>query len=246
MRVHSKKDAGPRSSAETFRAPVPLVKRQRILYARACEIRQANDERSQLNPELAEWLALALYGIACGGNADDCLGVKPNKTERRGNFLREMRKNGADLQLESSAAKAPATVPLIQRQRWLHLYADEIRQTSDEGSPLRSELAVWLAFALRDIAFGKNAEEALDVKPDMRGPHKQDLLKAIQRKLTIGYVASITDRNDPQAVTNEVAFKQSVERFKQAKGFVRAATTVRENWNKKDADRDPEFSLTDP
>lgn len=238
MRVHSKKDAGPRF--EAFGTPVKtLVERQRILYARAYGIRQANDERSPLSPKLANWLALALYGIACGGDADECLGVKPDKQGvRKDGLLREMqRKNDAGSQFDFSASNAPVTVPLIERQRRLHLYADEIRQTNEENSPLRPKLAVWLAFALRDIALGKNAEECLGVKVEKRGSHKHDFSKQIQRRLAIGYVASVTD--DPHPVTNKQAFKQAAI-------LGPAETTVRKNWNKKDADRDPEFSLTDP
>lgn len=87
---------GPKFSAEAYGAPAvaPLIKRQRLLYAYAEEIETANANKLPLRPELATWLTRALRSIACGKDADECLGVKPHKQGvRKDGFLKEVQRN---------------------------------------------------------------------------------------------------------------------------------------------------------
>ena len=132
----------------------------------------------------------------------------------------------------------PAEKTLIEKQRHLYAFADEIEKATVEGRPLRPELARWLSVALKNIACGKDADDCLGVKPHKQGVRKDGFLREMRRKHESGFVAAATDADDPNSVTNTNAFQQ-------AAALGSAVGTIRKNWNKKDADRDPTFSLTD-
>jgi hypothetical protein len=134
-----------------------------------------------------------------------------------------------------TAAKKPK---LVDRQRRLYAFAEEIQRARDEKKPLRPELANWLAIALKSIACGEDAEECLGVKPNKPGETKGNFLREIRRKNALAYVAAATDKQDGLNMTNDQAFKN-------AEAFGMKASSVRNDWNSKDADRGPIFTLSE-
>ena len=126
---------------------------------------------------------------------------------------------------------------LKERQRRLYAYAEEIEIANADKTPLRPDLAKWLSAALKNIACGKDAEQCLNVMND-KTERKDNFLREMQRKHAIGFVAAATDSHDPQSATNTQAFEQAAV-------LGSAVGTIRMNWNKKDAHRDPLYTLTD-
>ena len=139
--------------------------------------------------------------------------------------------------LKTTARGTSVKTPLIEMQRRLYAHAEEIELANSQGLPLKPELSKWLSVALKNIACGKDADVCLGVKPHKQGVRKDGFLKEMQHKHANGLIAAATDTDDPQSVTNEKAFLQATE-------LGSAFGTIRKNWNKKDADRDPTFSLT--
>ena len=128
--------------------------------------------------------------------------------------------------------------PLLEKQRKLHAYAEEILRATEINAPLRPELANWLAIALKNISFGEDAEECLNIKPNKPGQTKKQFLKEVMRNHANGLVAAMTEKGDPDATTQNRAFDT-------ASALGTKASTVRKNWNSKNANRNPTFTLAD-
>jgi hypothetical protein len=93
MNKNSKNAAAGTLEAKTSPTPsmATLIVRQRNLYAKAEAIERANDEGRPLSPDLSNWLSVALKNIACGKDAEVCLGVKNlEKGVRKDGLLKEM------------------------------------------------------------------------------------------------------------------------------------------------------------
>lgn len=137
----------------------------------------------------------------------------------------------------AEAYGAPAKEPLIDRQRRLYAYAEEIEIADARKLPLRPGLAKWLSVALKNIACGEDTELCLNVLND-KTERRDGFLLEMQRKHANGFVAAATAKDDPQSLTNQEAFKQ-------AAAIGPKPSTVRKNWNKQDAKRDGTYTLTD-
>ena len=99
MTKRSQKTAVARLDAKASSVPAAaaLVVRQRNLYAKAEAIERARDEGRPLAPDLANWLSVALKNIACGEDAEACLGVKNiERGVRKDGLLREMQQKYAN------------------------------------------------------------------------------------------------------------------------------------------------------
>jgi len=127
---------------------------------------------------------------------------------------------------------------LLDRQRKLLGFAEEIQLANYLKKPLRPELAAWLSVTLKKISFGEDAEECLGVKPDKPGQTKTQLLSEVQIKHTNGLIAALTDKNDPHAIKNEPAFEIAESLFG------KKVSTIKNNWNSKDAGRGIKYTLS--
>lgn len=99
MKMNSKNAAGEKRDAKSSSAvaKAAFLVKQRNLYAKAEAIERANDERRPLAPDLAAWLSVALKNIACGKDAEVCLGVKNlERGVRKDLLLSEMRRKVAN------------------------------------------------------------------------------------------------------------------------------------------------------
>jgi len=129
-------------------------------------------------------------------------------------------------------------VGLIDKQRKLYAFAEEIELSNKNAEPLRPELSSWLVAALQNIACGFDPEVCLNIKPNKPGQNKNQFLKEMRRKHANGFIAASTDK------TKSGSIKQK-EAFQMVAGIVdKNWATVRKDWNAKDTDRGEEYSLS--
>ena len=127
---------------------------------------------------------------------------------------------------------------LIDRQRNLYAIAENIDLAKKLGNPLPEDISAWLSQALKDIACGVDANEAFNVIPEKQGVRKDGFFQEIQRKLTNGYIAATTKEGAEKIKTSE-----AIEKIGEAMPAIKKST-VRKNYNKAGADRNPIFSLS--
>lgn len=132
---------------------------------------------------------------------------------------------------------APRPVePLIKRQRKLWNIAEHIELAQKNGVPLEAEISEWLHRCLKNIAYGKDANEVLNVHA-RQGARKDGFKNECLKKLQNGFIAAATQPG--------VEKKKTVDAIKQISDAVPTTkqATVRKNWNSSSANRDPEFPL---
>jgi|GEM_PF-1839645 len=133
-----------------------------------------------------------------------------------------------------------AKEPLFDRQQRLWAHAEAIERAQMEEKPLPPELSKWLHRALKNIACGTDAEEVFNVKPSKKGVRKDGFKLYMRRKVAGGFVAAASGAG-PEKMTNTEAFNLLANSWKINLGP--KASTVRKEWNKKDANRNPVFTL---
>ena len=130
--------------------------------------------------------------------------------------------------------------PLIDRQRHLWAHAEAIELAQQRGESLPVDVSEWLHRALKNIAFGEDANEVFNVVPEKPGVRKDSFRRELHKKISNGYVAASTTQSSdgsPQKKTS-----MAIEEISQAFTGTKKAT-VRKNWNKLSTDRKPTFSL---
>ena len=125
---------------------------------------------------------------------------------------------------------------LIERQRKLWAVSDAIDLANFRNQPLPKELAFWLFKALRNIAFGEDANAVFDVVPEKRGVRKTSFKLEFEKKMAISNVAAATV--SPTKKRNNKAIAEATERLTNLN-----KTTVRKSWNSSSTERKPHFSL---
>ena len=126
--------------------------------------------------------------------------------------------------------------PLIERQRKLWNASDAIDLANYRKEPLPEDLAKWLFSALRNVAFGENANAVLDVITEKRGVRKGGLKQEINKKIVLGAIATATQSESPKKT------KTAIEEVTQALPVIKKST-ARKSWNKASTDRKPHFSF---
>lgn len=126
--------------------------------------------------------------------------------------------------------------PLTERQRNLWNIAEHIELAQVNGVPLEVEISEWLYRCLKNIAYGKDANEVLNVHA-RQGARKDGFKKECEKKLQNGFIAAATESGAEQKKTVEAINQLSDARPKAKR------STVRKNWNSSSANRDPDFSL---
>ena len=105
------------------------------------------------------------------------------------------------------------------------------------NEPLNPELSAWLAAALQNIACGKDPYECLNIQTDFPGQKRTLFLQKMQTLFANSLNAEVTDKEDPL-----YPYKQA---FEVAELLGQKKTTVRKNWNKKDATRKKIITIKD-
>ena len=126
---------------------------------------------------------------------------------------------------------------LVDRQRKLWAHAEAIELAQKRQLPLPTEVSEWLHRALKNIAYGEDANSVFNVVPEKRGVRKDSFLREMQRKCINAYIAAATEAG-PEKMTTEAAMKK----ISAASSNVKKAT-VRKNYNKVSTDRKPEFTI---
>ena len=126
--------------------------------------------------------------------------------------------------------------PLIERQRKLWAISDQIQLSQHRNQPLPKWLEEWLVLALRKIAFGQDADEVLNIKPEKQGVRKDSLRREFEKKMVMGAIATSTQSEAPKK-TNV-----AIDEVSQALPLVKKST-ARKSWNSKSTERKPHFSL---
>jgi hypothetical protein len=126
---------------------------------------------------------------------------------------------------------------LVDRQRKLWAHAEAIELAQQRQLPLPTDLSEWLHRALKNIAYGEDANTVFNVVPEKRGVRKDGFLREMQRKCINAYIAAATEAG-PEKMTTEAAIKK----ISAASSNVKKAT-VRKNYNKVSTDRKPEFTI---
>jgi hypothetical protein len=134
-----------------------------------------------------------------------------------------------------------AKEPLKNRQRRLWAHAEAIEIAQRDCKPLPPAVSEWLHRALKNIAFGQDANEAFNVVPEKRGVRKDSFRSEALQTLTNGYIAAATaptvDGSKPKKTTRQ-AIKEISDALPDKK-----QTTVRNNYNRASTDRKPTFTL---
>lgn len=126
--------------------------------------------------------------------------------------------------------------PLIERQRKLWAISDQIQLSQHRNEPLPKWLEEWLVIALRKIAFGQDADEVLNIKPEKQGVRKDSLKREFDKKMVIGAIATSTQSEAPKNTTVAIDdVSQTLTLLKKS--------TARKTWNSKSTERKPHFSL---
>lgn len=128
------------------------------------------------------------------------------------------------------------TEPLIERQRKLWNIAEHIELAQKNGVPLDAEISEWLHRSLKNIAYGKDANEVLNVNA-RQGARKDGFQNECLKKIQNGFIAAATKPDTVQKKTAD-AIKEISDALPTTK-----RSTVRKNWNSSTANRDPDFSL---
>jgi hypothetical protein len=115
---------------------------------------------------------------------------------------------------------------LLERQRILYRYGDLL-----EKDQLKPEFKVALGKALKAIAFGANAEQALFGQRVKRGGKLLD--EELRRKLAIGMIASLVE----SGLSSKEAIQHAAEHF----GY--KFFTLRNYWNTAGTNRSPLFTI---
>lgn len=126
--------------------------------------------------------------------------------------------------------------PLTDRQRNLWNIAEHLELTQKKGMPLEVDISEWLYRCLKNIAYGMDANEVLNVHA-RQGARKDGFKKECEKKLQNGFIAAATEAGAGQKKTVEAINQLSDARPKTKR------STVRKNWNSSTANRDPDFSL---
>jgi hypothetical protein len=108
-----------------------------------------------------------------------------------------------------------------------------------KGDPIDPECSKWLEVALKKIACGADAEEALDVKPH-KTERKDYFRQECQRKVTQAFVSSASDQFDPERLTVKKSIEAAATIFENGP----VESTVRKTWNSEGAERKPVFTLS--
>ena len=127
--------------------------------------------------------------------------------------------------------------PLIDRQRKLYNLAEAIEIAQNRKEPLPEDISEWLHRGLKNIAFGKDANEIFDVKPQKQGVHKNGFLKEMQHKLRVGYIAAATEKGEGKKTT-----AKAIDEISEAMPATKKST-IKKNYNMKSTDRKPTFRI---
>jgi hypothetical protein len=125
--------------------------------------------------------------------------------------------------------------PLIERQRKLWAVSDAIDHANFRNEPLPKELAFWLFKALRNIAFGEDANAVFDVVPEKKGVRKTSFKLEFQKNLAVSNVAAAT--TSPTKKKTNLALAEAAKSLTNLK-----ETSLRKSWNSSSAKRKPEFT----
>jgi hypothetical protein len=130
--------------------------------------------------------------------------------------------------------------PLRDRQRRLWARAEAIELAQSRGLPLPADVSQWLHRALKNIAFGDDANEVFDVVPEKRGVRKNGFAKEVQAKMQNAYIAAATESSpeEPKLMTTTLAIKTISDAMSESK-----RSTVRKNYNKATTARKPTFTI---
>ncbi|MFM8575699.1 MAG: hypothetical protein ACKOBF_07450 [Limnohabitans sp.] len=132
---------------------------------------------------------------------------------------------------------APRPVePLIKRQRNLWNIAEAIELAQARNQPLPLDISEWLHRCLKNIAYGKDANEVLNVHA-RQGARKDGFKNACLKKLQNGFIAASTKPGKERKKTAD-AIKVISEALPTTK-----QSTFRKNWNSKTANRKIKFTL---
>lgn len=125
---------------------------------------------------------------------------------------------------------------LIERQRKLWAVSDAIDLANFRNQPLPKELAFWLFKALRNIAFGEDANAVFDVVPEKRGVRKTSFKLEFEKKMAVSNVAAATA--SPTKKKTKLAIAEATKTLTNFN-----ESTVRKSWNSSSTERKPHFSL---
>lgn len=130
--------------------------------------------------------------------------------------------------------------PLRDRQRRLWARAEAIELAQSRGLPLPADVSQWLHRALKNIAFGDDANEVFNVVPEKRGVRKDGFAKEVQAKMRNAYIAAATEATpeEPKLMTTTLAIKTISDAMPDS-----MRSTVRKNYNKATAARKPTFII---
>ena len=126
---------------------------------------------------------------------------------------------------------------LVDRQRKLWAHAETIELAQQRQLLLPTEVSELLHRALKNIAYGEDANSVFNVVPEKRGVRKDGFLKEMQRKCHNAYIAAATEPG-PEKMTTKAA----IEKISAASPSVKKST-VRKNYNKVSTERKPEFTI---
>lgn len=130
--------------------------------------------------------------------------------------------------------------PLRDRQRRLWAHAEAIELAQSRGLPLPADVSEWLHRALKNIAFGRDANEVFNVVPEKRGVRKDGFAKEVQAKMQNAYIAAATEATseEPKLMSTAKAVKTISDAMPDSK-----RSTVRKNYNKATASRKSTFTI---
>lgn len=130
--------------------------------------------------------------------------------------------------------------PLRDRQRRLWVHAEAIELAQSRGLPLPADVSKWLHRALKNIAFGSDANEVFNVVPEKRGVRKDSFAKEFQAKMQNAYIAAATESSteEPKLMTTTLAIKTISDAMPGSQ-----RSTIRKNYNKVTTARKPTFTI---
>ena len=126
--------------------------------------------------------------------------------------------------------------PLVDRLRHLWQIAESIELAQKQGRPLSKEFSEELQKALKQIACGVDANEALNVQ-SRQGQRRDVFRNELARKIQLSFIAAATEVGVGRKKT-ATAIKEISAAMPDTK-----QSTIRKDWNKSDANRDPCFTL---
>jgi len=126
-------------------------------------------------------------------------------------------------------------VALIDRQQKLWEISDAIDLANFRNQPLPEEIALWLFKALRNIAFGEDANAVLDVVPEKQGVRKDGFKLKFEKQFAVSNIAAATS-----GIT-AIKTKKAIAEVSKCLPTIKQST-VRKSFNSSSAQRNSGFT----